>query len=125
VITAQYHGEAAARAAEANFVRVHQQRQAPAESIRVVALEAIQFDDSAGVRLAGKPLWQALKEAGLVESSSESWRMIQQGAVEVDGERVSDGGRLLEAGRDYLIKVGKRRFGRIMVREPQQGLDKV
>jgi tyrosyl-tRNA synthetase len=59
------------------------------------------------------PLWIVIKEAGLVPSNSEGRRMIQQGAVEVDGMRVTDINHPLPTGRQYLIRVGKRRFVRV------------
>src|SRR5712692_7557736 len=105
-VTAMYHGEAGAREGEAHFARVIQQKEAP-ESIEEIHLS-----------LPGPevPLWKVLKEAGLVVSSSEARRMIQQGAVEVDGERIFDLAQALPSGRGgYLIKVGKRRFKRVIL----------
>ena len=54
-----------------------------------------------------------LKQAGLTSSTSESFRMIQQGAVKLDGERVSDKGLELERGSVVIAQVGKRKFARI------------
>ena len=54
-----------------------------------------------------------LKQAGLTSSTSESFRMIQQGAVKLDGERVSDKGLELERGSTVVAQVGKRKFARI------------
>ena len=105
-VTAMYHGEAGAREGETHFARVIQQKEAP-ESIEEIHLS-----------LPGPevPLWKVLKEAGLVVSSSEARRMIQQGAVEVDGERIFDLAQALPSGRGgYLIKVGKRRFKRVIL----------
>jgi tyrosyl-tRNA synthetase len=53
--------------------------------------------------------------SGLVPSNSEARRQIQQGAVEVDGTRVVDPNEPLQAGREYLIRVGKRRFKRVFL----------
>ncbi len=68
----------------------------------------------------GPTLWlpKALKEAGLVPSTSEGRRMVEQGGVEVDGERVTDPQHQLEQGGRYLVRVGskKRRFCYIQVR---------
>lgn len=61
------------------------------------------------------PIANLLKEAGLTSSTSESLRMIEQGAVRVDGERVSDRKAAIEAGRIHLVQIGKRRFARISV----------
>jgi tyrosyl-tRNA synthetase len=56
-----------------------------------------------------------LKQAGLVDSTSEAMRMIQQGAVKLDGERVNDKAAIVEAGRVVVAQVGKRKFARISV----------
>jgi tyrosyl-tRNA synthetase len=54
-----------------------------------------------------------LKQAGLTSSTSESFRMIQQGAVKLDGEKVADRGLELERGSVLVAQVGKRKFARI------------
>ena len=116
-ITAQYYDESAAAAAEAHFVRVHQQRDDPSD-VDTVSLPG-QGGASKGQALpaAGTPwpVWLVLKEAGLVASTSEARRMIQQGAVEVDRRRVASVDEVLPPGRGYLIKVGKRRFKRVLL----------
>jgi tyrosyl-tRNA synthetase len=58
---------------------------------------------------------QLLKQAGLVPSTSEALRMIDQGAVKLDGEKVSDKALQLKAGAVVVAQVGKRKFGRISV----------
>ncbi|MDP4577076.1 MAG: tyrosine--tRNA ligase [Burkholderiaceae bacterium] len=57
---------------------------------------------------------QVLKQAGLVPSSSEAMRNIEQGGVRVDGSRVEDRGLMLEAGQ-YVVQVGKRRFAKVEI----------
>jgi tyrosyl-tRNA synthetase len=59
---------------------------------------------------------QLLKQAGLVEGTSEAMRMIQQGAVRLDGERVNDKSTSVTAGKVVVAQVGKRKFARIAVR---------
>jgi tyrosyl-tRNA synthetase len=59
-------------------------------------------------------LLEMLEAASLVESRSEARRLVSQRAVQVDGERVTDATVRLPAG-SYLVKVGKRRFARIIV----------
>ena len=59
---------------------------------------------------------QLLKQAGLVDSTSEAMRMIQQGAVKLDGERVNDRAVVVEAGKVVVAQVGKRKFARITIR---------
>jgi tyrosyl-tRNA synthetase len=63
----------------------------------------------------GLPLPNLLKEAGLVASTSEALRMIRQGAVRLNGERVEDGALKLAAGSEAVYQVGKRRFARVRV----------
>ena len=58
---------------------------------------------------------QLLKLAGLVDGTSEAMRMIAQGAVKIDGERVNDKGDTVAAGRVVVAQVGKRKFARITV----------
>jgi tyrosyl-tRNA synthetase len=54
-----------------------------------------------------------LKDAGLVDSTSDAMRMIKQGAVKIDGERVEDRGLVCEQGTSHIYQVGKRRFARV------------
>ncbi|WP_241085500.1 tyrosine--tRNA ligase [Candidatus Vondammii sp. HM_W22] len=61
----------------------------------------------------GLPVANLLKDAGLVSSTSEAMRMIKQGAVKVDGERVEDRSRVCEAGSTHIYQVGKRRFAKV------------
>jgi len=70
--------------------------------------------DIAEVSLGGAPLAISalLKQAGLVGSSSEAIRNIEQGGVKVDGERIEDRALKLPAGT-YVVQVGKRRFARV------------
>ncbi len=58
---------------------------------------------------------QMLKQAGLVTSTSEALRMIEQGGVKLDGEKISDKALQLQAGAVLVAQVGKRRFGRITI----------
>jgi tyrosyl-tRNA synthetase len=63
----------------------------------------------------GLPIANLLKEAGLVKSTSEALRLIAQGAVRLDGERVEDGRRTCPPGAAHLLQVGKRRLCRVRV----------
>ncbi|MBI5430944.1 MAG: tyrosine--tRNA ligase [Nitrosomonadales bacterium] len=58
---------------------------------------------------------QLLKQAGLVASTSEALRMIDQGGVKLGGEKVSDKALQLKAGAVVVAQVGKRKFGRVTV----------
>ncbi|MBI1959088.1 MAG: tyrosine--tRNA ligase [Candidatus Rokubacteria bacterium] len=105
IVTAQYHGEAAAAEAEAEFVRVIQNRQVP-EIIETVAIVA----EGEGI-----PVWKALTAAGIASSNSEARRKMGEGGVRVDGERVVDLERVLGRGSQVVLQLG-RRFKRVLVR---------
>lgn len=114
-VTAQYHGEAAARKASREFARVHQDRALPAEIV-VKDVPA-----PPGTRDDEVPLLGLLTAAGLVESNSAARRLVRQGGVYVDGERVSDPLLRLRAsrkGEGILLQVGRRKFLRVRVMPP-------
>jgi tyrosyl-tRNA synthetase len=98
-ITARFHSAAAAEAAHDDF-----QRRAAGGAP----------DEMPDVTLSGVPLaiGAVLKQAGLVPSTSEALRMVEQGGVRVDGDAVSDKGLKLPAGV-YVVQVGKRKFARV------------
>jgi tyrosyl-tRNA synthetase len=106
-VTEMYHGETGAADAEAHFARVVQGKELP-EKIDKISYKPPSSE---------VPVWRLLKDVGLVTSSSEARRMIQQGAVEVDGVRISDDHHLLSTGREYLVRVGKRRFKQVDVEQ--------
>jgi tyrosyl-tRNA synthetase len=56
-----------------------------------------------------------LKEAGLTKSTSEAMRMVKQGAVKIDGERIETTDHPIKIGDEFVIQVGKRRFAKIKV----------
>ena len=64
------------------------------------------------------PVWRVLKDAGLVSSTSEARRLIQQGGVVVDGERVTDLAETIAAG-PHTVKLGKRRISRVILEGPK------
>jgi tyrosyl-tRNA synthetase len=100
-ITERFHGRAAADAAEADFAR----RAAGGVPDEIPALS-----------LAGAPLGigALLKQAGLVPSTSEAMRLVEQGGVRIDGAVVSDKGLKLGAGT-CVVQVGKRKFARVTI----------
>ena len=105
-IVRSYHGEDAAVKAEAHFDRVVRRGERPDE-VPDVEIEK-----------GGAEIWlpKLMLEAGLVESSSEAVRLIRQGAVQVDGERISDKDHHVSTGKPVLIQRGKRRFARVRFR---------
>jgi tyrosyl-tRNA synthetase len=112
-IVGQYHGDQAATAAEAHFDRVFREHAAPDEvDIIDVSLadDAIRYDPERGAWLPA-----LLVAAGLAASNTEAVRLIQQGAVSVDGERIADRNATVNAnaGQGPLLQRGKRHFVRV------------
>lgn len=105
-LVARFHGAKLAEQAYEHFVARFRRHELPDD------MPEIQLPAPNG----GLPVAQLLKEAGLTASTSESLRMIQQGAVRIDGERVEDRGLVIAANRTYIVQVGKRRFARISIR---------
>jgi tyrosyl-tRNA synthetase len=104
-VTAMYHGEAGAVQGEAHFARVVQGKEIP-EKIEEVKLAAPP---------EGLSIVKVIVGSGLVATNSEGRRLILQGAIEVDGARLADANQVLQADREYLIRVGKRRFKRVIL----------
>jgi tyrosyl-tRNA synthetase len=65
----------------------------------------------------GTGVAQVLKSSGLVPSTSEALRMIEQRGVKVNGETVSDKALQLSAGATYVLQVGKRKFAKVTLRK--------
>jgi len=61
----------------------------------------------------GIPIAQVMKQAGLTASTSEALRMIEQGGVRMDGEKISDRALVLHADSTFVLQVGKRKFARV------------
>ncbi len=102
-LTARFHNQEAAILAEKNFEKVFQKGGIP--------------DDVAVYKVAAGtviPLANLLADADLVKSTSEARRMVQQGAVSIDGEKIEDIAIELAPQGEYLIKVGKRRFCKVI-----------
>jgi tyrosyl-tRNA synthetase len=102
-IVARLHSEEDARAAEEAFDRVFIRKDLPED----IPEHEVRPEEGR-VWLPG-----VLKEIGLVGSSSEGKRMVRQGAVYVDGERVADENLAVPAAGEAVIKVGKRKFARV------------
>ncbi len=62
------------------------------------------------------PIPNMLKMAQLVDSTSEAIRMIKQGAVKMDGERISDAKQMITGGTEHIVQVGKRRIARVILK---------
>ena len=102
-IVARFHGDAAAEAAKQEFIARFQKGAMPDE----IPEQTLSSED-------GKlGLAHLLRDAGLVSSTSEAFRMIKQRAVRIDGEQVDDRSLEIEAGSTHIYQVGKRRFARV------------
>jgi tyrosyl-tRNA synthetase len=104
-IVERFHGREAAQAAAADFDSRFRQGNVP-ENIPAVSLNT----GADGIALP-----QVLKQAGLVASTSEALRMIEQGGVKLNGEKVSDKALRLASGTQAVLQVGKRRFAKVRV----------
>ena len=105
-IVARFHGVAAGRAAQEEFVARFQKGAMPEEMpVFVFAAEP-----------GGVAITALLKQCDLTASTSEANRMLEQGGVKVDGEKVSDRGLKLKPGASYVLQVGKRKFARVTLK---------
>jgi len=108
-MVSRFHGPLAATHAREGFIARFQQGAIPEELEEVTLTAPAQ----------GIPIGNLLKEAGFVRSTSEALRLLEQGGVRVDGERVEDRGRLFAAGTEFVLQVGKRRIKRIRLAGPR------
>ncbi len=103
-LVARFHDQAAADAAEKNFEQVFAKHELP--------------DDipEKTIPVEGDTIWlpKLLLEAELVKSTSDGRRMVKQNAVSVNGEKVADVNAEISAGGEVLLKVGKRRFCKVI-----------
>ena len=107
-IVARFHGQDAAARANQAFVARFRKGETPDDmpEFKLVASPAT----------GGLPITHVLRDTGLTPSTSDAQRMIQQGAVSIDGERIDDRHLIIKSGGSYVIQVGKRRFARVLVR---------
>lgn len=102
-MVARFHGQAAATRAKEHFIARFQQGAIP-EDIPDIILPG---------RADGIGITHLLKEAGLVKSTSEAMRLIEQGGVRLDGQQVEDKALLIGSETKCTLQVGKRRFARV------------
>ena len=104
-IVARFHSVAEAKSAQDEFINRFRKGEMPDE-IAEVSLQA-----EAGTI----PIANLLKNAGLTQSTSDALRMIRQGAVKIDGEKVEDTKLEICVSSTHIYQVGKRRFARVTV----------
>lgn len=107
-IIARFHDEAAAEAAHQDFIQRFSKNALPDDIPEVVV----------STDAASMPIANLLKEAGLVDSTSEAIRMIKQGAVKLNGEHKIDDTKLeIAAGSSEIYQVGKRKFAKVSLQK--------
>lgn len=102
-LAARFHNPEAAKQARENFVAQFQKGQVP--------------DDLPEVDVAigenGMTIAHVIKAAGLSDSTSEAVRLVQQGAVRIDGDKIQDRNLLISSKKTIILQVGKRRFAKV------------
>jgi tyrosyl-tRNA synthetase len=106
-MVARYHGRQAAEAALEDFELRFRHGGVPED------LEERVLDVSS----EATPIAQVLKSSGVCPSTSDALRMIEQGGVKVNGDKVSDKGLKLAVGATYVLQVGKRKFAKVTLRK--------
>ena len=104
-IIARFHDIAAAKKARENFIARFQKGAMPDEMPEKMIASSSE----------GLPIANVLRDGGLVSSTSEAMRMIKQGAVRIDGNKVTDKSLVCLPGTTHVYQVGKRRFARITI----------
>ena len=104
-IVGRFHGTASANMAFQAFDQRYVRGQLPDDMPEVTV----------AVGTEGLPLANVLKVAGLTSSTSESRRMVEQGAVRIDGAKIDDARQRIKVGRPLVIQVGKRRIARVLL----------
>ncbi|MPV86861.1 tyrosine--tRNA ligase [Ostreibacterium oceani] len=100
----RFHDKSAATRARDNFIERFQKGQLPSD----IEKKTIRIDNPTKIA-------NVLKTAGLVNTTSEGMRMIQQGAVKIDGEKIDNSDLQLDKGFDAIIQVGKRRIAQVVL----------
>ena len=104
-LIARFHDDAAAQAAHDEFINRFQKGALPDDMPELTITT-----ENGEIAIAN-----LLKEAGLVASTSDAFRMIKQGAAKIDSEKVTERGLIISAGTTAVYQVGKRKFARITV----------
>jgi tyrosyl-tRNA synthetase len=106
-LVARFHGQPEADGAKESFINRFRNNQLP-EDMPELVLEC----GAAGALGIG----HVLQQAGLVASTSEAFRMLKQGAVRLDGERIEDRNLELPAGSSQVLQVGKRKVAKVAIK---------
>ena len=104
-LISRFHDDAAAQAAQQAFINRFQKGAMPDD----IPQQEMSIEESQ------IPLTHLLKNSGLTSSTSDAIRMIKQGAVKIDGEKVSDTRLMVDQGTEQIYQVGKRKFAQVKV----------
>jgi tyrosyl-tRNA synthetase len=102
-IVTRFHSKAQAEQAHKEFIERFQKGITPSN------LEEITLTNTS------LPLAQLLKQMNLTQSTSESMRMVKQGAVKIDGEKIDNPALILDKGSAYIIQIGKRKIAKLIL----------
>ena len=102
-LIARFHDDQSANLAEANFINQFQKKNMPDD------IEEVSF----AISEDSIPLANLLKDCGMTSSTSEAMRMIKQGAVRIDEEKITDTKHIISSGTSAIYQVGKRKFKKI------------
>ncbi|MDC0180239.1 tyrosine--tRNA ligase [Pseudomonadota bacterium] len=102
-LIARFHDDQSANLAEANFINQFQKKNMPND------IEEVSF----AISESSIPLANLLKDCGMTSSTSEAMRMIKQGAVRIDEEKITDTKHIISSGTSAIYQVGKRKFKKI------------
>ena len=103
-IITRFHDKASADAAKADFIQRFQKNAMPDEMPEFT----VSLDE-------GLAIANLAKAAGVCQSTSEAMRMVKQGAVKINGEKVSDPKLVVQSAEDFVLQVGKRKFVKVIV----------
>lgn len=111
-IVARFHGTAIANHAIEEFNALFKHGALP-DNIQKIE---IILTNVPGVKESKIAIANLLKQAGLVSSTSDAYRMLDQNAVKIDGEKVADRNLQIAAGTEHIYQIGKRRFAKVKVK---------
>lgn len=114
-LVARFHGAAVGDSAQADFVRRFRDGGLPSDLETVVLASPER----------GLDIVHLLRGATLVASNSEAVRMIEQGGVRIDGERIASRDVILPVGSNVVVQVGKRRFKRVKLQADEPAVSPV
>lgn len=103
-VVARFYNKEEAKLAHESFVSQFQQGVLPED------MPEVEVQVGQGLQIAN-----VIKSAGLTSSTSEANRMIEQGSVKIDGEKITEKSLMMESGKTIIVQIGKRRFAKVIL----------